>query len=56
MKRENLKLLAIIIVGLLVYFTFFIETVEDIPVKKKLDLEVQKKEAKKDSLQEKVIQ
>ncbi len=55
MKKENLKLLVVIIVGLLVYLTFFIETVEDVPVQKKLDLEIQKKEIQKDTLQRKEI-
>ncbi len=49
MKKENLKLLVVIIVGLLIYLMFFIETVEDVPVEKKVDSEM--KESPKDTLQ-----
>lgn len=50
MKKENLRLLAVIIVGLAVYLTFFIETVEDVPLEKNKDVEIEKKEVQKDTL------
>jgi hypothetical protein len=34
MRNENIKLVVIIIIGLLIYLAFFIETVEDVPVPK----------------------
>ncbi|MDT7832879.1 hypothetical protein RQM59_10845 [Flavobacteriaceae bacterium S356] len=37
MKKESVKLLVIVIVGLLVYLTFFIEKVEDVPIESKMD-------------------
>lgn len=50
MKRENLKLLAIIIVGLLIYLTFFIEKVEDKPVDNGVQTTPDNSKSKKDTV------
>jgi hypothetical protein len=49
MKRENLKLFAVILGGLLIYLLFFIETVEDVPLEKPA-VKTEKIDAKRDSV------
>ncbi|MFY0603471.1 MAG: hypothetical protein JXQ93_05945 [Flavobacteriaceae bacterium] len=51
MKKDNLKLLVIIVVGLLVYLTFFIKEVEDVSIDKNVrKTEVSSEETKIDTL------
>lgn len=52
MKRENIKLLTIIVVGLFIYLLFFIETVEDAPLEKPT-VKKERLDTKKDSIQQK---
>lgn len=49
MRKENLKLAAVIIAGLFIYLLFFIETVEDVAVDKH-PYETEEVKTKKDSL------
>jgi uncharacterized membrane protein len=56
MKKDSVRLLVIVIVGLLIYLTFFIEKVEDVPLKENTKItEIESNKVEKDSLIQKEI-
>lgn len=56
MKKDSIRLLVIVIVGLLIYLTFFIEKVEDVPLKEKIETpEIESDKVKKDSVTQKEV-
>ena len=56
MKKDSIRLLVIVIVGLLIYLTFFIEKVEDVNLKEKIETpEIESDKVKKDSVTQKEV-